>query len=166
MKQRFFFFLPDIDATKAAIQDLKRFGLPEEDLHVIGNESVTMEPLPEADMTHRSDVLDAAKRGAATGGTMGLVGSLIAVSVPAVGLTLGGGAVLAGTALGTALGTWFSTMIGVSVPNQDVEHYRGRIERGEIMVIADIEPEQQPEVENLLAQKHGESVLLQGNFDS
>ena len=132
MKERYFFFTPDFESAKQVIEDMKSFGFTEEDLHVIANDEVVLEPLPEPDITHRSDVVDAAKRGAATGGAMGLLGSIGAVTVPPLGLTLGGGAILAGTALGTALGTWFSTLIGVSVPNQDVEDYRHRIERGEI----------------------------------
>jgi hypothetical protein len=165
MKERQFFFAPDLDATKAIIEDLKDFGVPAEDLHVIANDSVAMEPLPEADLEHRSDVIDAAKRGAATGGAIGLIGSIIAVTVPAAGFTLGGGAILAGTALGSALGTWFSTLVGVSVPNQDVEAYRDRIERGEFMVIVDCEPAQQAPLAAMLASRHPHALLLQGNLD-
>ncbi len=166
MKERQFFFTPDLDAAKAVIDDLKDFGVPIEDLHVIANDQVSLEAVPEADLEHRSDVIDAAKRGAATGGAIGLVGSIIAVTVPAAGLTLGGGAILAGTALGTALGTWFSTLVGVSVPNQDVEEYRDRIDRGEIMVIVDCEPEQQPALVAMLASRRSESLLLEGNLDA
>ncbi|KAA1191903.1 hypothetical protein F0M18_10270 [Pseudohalioglobus sediminis] len=166
MKQRYFFFMDDVSATTSVIDDLKQLGMSEDDLHVIGNDAMALQPLPEPDITHRSDVVDAAKRGAATGGAIGLVGSIVAVTVPAAGLTLGGGAILAGTALGSALGTWFSTLVGVSVPNQDVEDYRGRIERGEIMVIVDCEPDEQPQVAALLEQKYRESVLLEGNLDA
>ena len=108
----------------------------------------------------------AAKRGAATGGVMGLLGGIVAVTAPPAGLTLGGGAILAGTALGTALGTWFSTLVGVSVPNQDVEEYRDRIERGEFMIIVDCEPEQQPQLAAMLASRHADVILLRGNLDA
>ena len=165
MKERQFFFAPDVSAAKQIIEDLEDLGVTENDLHVIANDSVSLEPLPEPDLTHRSDVVDAAKRGAATGGAIGLVGSIVAVTVPAAGLTLGGGAIIAGTALGTALGTWFSTLIGVSVPNQDVEDYRGRIERGELMIIVDCEPEQQPALAAILSSRH-DDILLQGNLDA
>jgi hypothetical protein len=166
MKERQFFFAPDVAAATSIIDDLKDFGISEEDLHVIANDSVSLEPLPEPDLTHRSNVVDAAKRGAATGGAIGLVGSIVAISVPAAGLTLGGGAILGATALGTALGTWFSTLIGVSVPNQDVEDYRGRIDRGELMIIVDCEPAQQPALAAMLRSRHAGILLLQGNLDA
>ncbi len=166
MKERYFFFAREFESAKKIIANLKQFGVTEEDLHVIANDEVVLEPLPEPDITHRSDVLEAAKRGAATGGAMGLIGSMVAVTVPPVGLTLGGGAILAGTALGTALGTWFSTLVGVSVPNQDVEDYRHRIERGELMIIVDCEPEQYPQVEGMLEAQHGDILLQKGNLDA
>lgn len=166
MKERLFFFVPDADASRRVIDDLTEFGIGEEDLHVIANDDVELEPIAEPDLLHRSDVADAAKRGAATGGAMGLLGTLLAVSNPAIGLTLGGGAIIAGTALGAALGTWFSTLVGVSVPNQDVEAYRDRIERGELMIIVDCEPERQPALEGMLALKHPQHLILRGNLDA
>ena len=166
MKERQFFFAKDFETANKIIDDLKDFGIEENDLHVIANDDVVLQPLPEPDITHRSDVVDAAKRGAATGGAIGLLGSIVAVTVPPAGLTLGGGAILAGTALGTALGTWFSTLVGVSVSNQDVEEYRDRIERGELMIIVDCEPEQQPMLSAMLESRHSGTLLLKGNLDS
>jgi len=166
MKERYFFFARDFESAQHIIEDLKSFGVTEEDLHVIANDDVILEPLPEPDLTHRSDVVDAAKRGAATGGAVGLLGSLVAVTVPPMGLTLGGGAILAGTALGTALGTWFSTLVGVSVPNQDVENYRDRIDRGELMVIVDCEPDQHSQLTAMLESRHADTLLQKGNLDA
>lgn len=166
MKERQFFFASDYEAAKDIIADLKDFGIPEDDLHVIAKDSVVLEPLPEADIAHRSDVLDAAKRGAATGGAMGLLGGIVAVTVPPAGLTLGGGAILAGAALGTALGTWFSTLVGVSVPNPDIEEYRDRIERGELMIIVDCEPQEQPQLSAMLESRHAGIIVLRGNLDA
>lgn len=166
MKERQFFFAPDFDAARSMIDDLRDFGISEDELHVIANDEAVLEPLPEPAITHRSDIVDAAKRGAATGGVIGLLGSIVAVTVPAAGLTLGGGAILAGTALGTALGTWFSTLVGVSVPNQDVEDYRHRIERGEFMIIVDCEPEEQSRLTAMLRARHADTLLMQGNLDA
>jgi hypothetical protein len=166
MKERQFFFVNDYEHARQIIDDLRDFGITEDDLHVIANDSVMLEPLPEPDIVHRSDIVDAAKRGAATGGAMGLIGSIVAVTVPPAGLTLGGGAILAGTALGTALGTWFSTLVGVSVPNQEVDDYRHRIDRGELMIIVDCEPEQQAALAGMLQSRHADVLLLRGNLDA
>ncbi len=166
MKERQFFFVSDYEDAKQVIDDLTEFGIPEDDLHVIANDNVVLEPLPEPDIVHRSDIVDAAKRGAAAGGAMGLIGSVVAVTVPPAGIALGGGAILAGTALGTALGTWFSTLVGVSVPNQEVEEYRHRIDQGELMIIVDCEPEQQPALAGMLQSRHADVILLRGNLDA
>lgn len=166
MKERLFFFAQDEKAAKAMIGSLETLGLEESDLHVIANDRAATEPLPEADLTHRSDVVDAAKLGAATGGALGLLGGVLVVTVPPAGLTLGGGALLAGTALGSALGTWFSTLVGVSVPNQDVEQYRQRIDAGEVMIIVDATEDQRQLLTTLMQQRYPDTLLLQGNLDA
>lgn len=166
MKTRTFFFVADIEAAKALVPALRDLGIADEDLHVIANEDITLEPLPEPDLAHRSDLVDAAKRGAMTGGAIGLAGGVVAVTVPVVGLTLGGGALLATTALGAALGTWFSTLVGVSVPNQDVERYRDRIDRGEVMIIVDLEAAQEERFTALVEQRFPGTLLTHGNLDA
>ncbi len=59
MKERQFFFASDFDTAKNMIDDLRSFGIDEEDLHVIANDEVVLDPLPEPDITHRSDVVAA-----------------------------------------------------------------------------------------------------------
>ena len=166
MKKRTFFFVEDIHAAKNLVAEIQDLGIEEADLHVIANEDITLEPLPEPDILHRSDLLDAAKRGALTGGTIGLAGGVVALTLPVAGLTLGGGAIAASTALGTALGTWFSTLVGVSVPNQDVEKYRDRIDRGEVMLIVDLERGQEPAFLRLVNIRCPDEVLTSGMLDA
>ena len=166
MKKRTFFFVEDIDAARKLVAAMQGLGIAETDLHVIANEDISLEPLPEPDILHRSDLLDAAKRGALTGGTIGLAGGVVALTMPIAGLTLGGGALAASTALGTALGTWFSTLVGVSVPNQDVEKYRDRIDRGEVMLIVDLEPGQEPAFLELINARYPDTLLTSGMLDA
>jgi hypothetical protein len=166
MKNRTFFFVEDIEAAKHLVTDIRQLGIDDADLHVVANESIALEPLPEPDIVHKSDLVNAAKRGALTGGTVGLLGGLVALTAPAVGLTIGGGALLATTALGTALGTWFSTLVGVSVPNQDVEQYRGRIDRGEVMIIVDLENGHEASFTALMADRHPDILLTYGSLDA
>lgn len=166
MKTRLFFFAVNFDSAKAIIEDLIALDYGEEDLHVIARDDVALESLPEPDITHRSDIIDAVKRGAATGGAIGLLGSMVAVTVPPIGLTLGGAAILGGTALGTAGGTWFSTLVGVSVRNQDVEDYRYRIDRGELMTIVDSERDQELRLKSMLESRYPNTLLLAGNLDA
>ncbi|EED35754.1 conserved hypothetical protein [Luminiphilus syltensis NOR5-1B] len=165
MNSRYFFFTPTVESAEGVVDELKKKGIDDSDIHAIGNDSMSLEPLPEADIAHRSDVVDAAKRGAVTGGAIGLLGGIVAVTVPAATLAVGGGAVVAGTVLGSALGTWFSTMIGVSVPNQDVEEYRSRLDRGEVMVIVDCNDTVYADVVAVI-ESQGSRVLLHNDLES
>lgn len=139
MSNRTYFFVDDIEAAKKLVPELKKQGLDDASIHVIANEDISLEPLPEPDVASTSDLFGAAKRGAVAGSTMGLVGGLAAMTFPPAGLTLGGGAILASTALGGALGTWFSTLIGVSVPNEEIAQFQERIDKGDIMILVDVD---------------------------
>jgi hypothetical protein len=57
-------------------------------------------------------------------------------------------------------------MVGVSVRNQDVNDYEDRIKRGELMIIVDCSPQAQPALKAMLASRHPERVVLQGNLDA
>ena len=166
MKNRTYFFVEDIEAAKVLVEEIRQLGIDDADLHVIASEGTALEPLPEADIVHRSDLVNAARRGAVTGGTVGLVGGLVALTVPVAGLTLGGGAVLGSTALGATLGTWFSTLVGVSVPNQEVEQYRDRIDRGQVMIIVDVDEGQEPLLTALMSDRYPDTLLEYGSLDT
>ncbi len=166
MKNRIFFMVGNIEDAKIVVEDLRSEDFDDSSIHVIAAESIAMEPLPEADIAHTSDLIGAARRGAVTGGSMGLIGGVAAMTFPVAGLTLGGGALLAGTALGTALGTWFSTLVGVSVPNQEVERYRERIDAGEIMIIVDVEDDEADTVQNLVGKRYPDLVLTRGEIEA
>ncbi len=74
---------------------IRHLGIEGNDPHVIARENSTLYPLPEPDIGHRRDLVDAAKRGAFPGGAIGLAGSVVALTVAAAALTVVGGALLA-----------------------------------------------------------------------
>lgn len=164
MNNRSYFFVDDIDAAKQLVPHLKEAGLDETQIHVIAKEDTSLEPLPEPDIAETSDVFGAAKRGAIAGGTMGLLGGLAAMTFPAAGLTVGGGALIASTALGGALGTWFSTLIGVSVPNEDIAQYQDRIEKGEVMILVDADDSTAEKLADVVESKHPGTVISHGEL--
>jgi outer membrane lipoprotein SlyB len=165
--ERVYFFLDSANKAKLLLPDIRKLGVDEERIHVIArNENLALDPLPEADLEVRTNLMSAARKGAAAGGSMGLLGGVLMASFPPAGIALGGGAILASTALGSALGAWMSSMIGISVTNENLQAFESRLDRGEVMVMVDIDAEQRPTFEQrVLAMSPGiviESGVLDG----
>lgn len=162
MSKRFYFFVDSVDAAKTLMPEFKDLGLEDRNIHVIADEDTSLEAVPEPDPTATSDLFGAAKRGAITGSTMGLLGGVAAMSFPAAGLTLGGGALLFTTVLGGALGTWFSTLIGVSVPDEDIQKFQERIDGGEVMIVIETDEETAQKVVSVVNKRHPDTVIEHG----
>jgi hypothetical protein len=103
--------------------------------------------------------------GAATGGlTGGLLGALIggltmvgSVLIPGVGLLVAGPliGILTGGAIGTAAGSLVGALVGAGIPEEEAKFYEKQLKnRGNVLVVAHIKPEQEREIRDLF-QRHG-----------
>lgn len=131
---KLYFLVPDSQTAERIVKDLKEANVPEEDIGIIARDKALLEGLPKADVADKSDVKPALKQGAVVGGATGLVAGLAAAVVPG-GFAIGGAA-LAGMALaGSAFGAWASSLIGISVPNREVEEFQKAIQAGSLLLI-------------------------------
>ncbi|HET6397879.1 MAG TPA: hypothetical protein VFF91_13715, partial [Pseudoxanthomonas sp.] len=78
-------------------------------------------------------------RGAAGGGAVGLVAGLVAVAVPALGITLAGAGLL--TAVGALVGSWSSALFGATVPDPVRRRFEDAIASGQILLVVDADDE-------------------------
>src|SRR3546814_9915159 len=79
--------------------------------------------------------MPAAVRGARAGGSAGLIGGLIGVVVPPIGLTIAG--VAATTLVGAAVGSWETPLIGSMVPDEVHRRFDSEIRAGRILIVVD-----------------------------
>lgn len=139
-------FTVPINQAKPIVDFLHTNGLTNDDISVIGAESVPFDDLPDAG-EYGDDVTPGAIRGAGVGAGTGLVIGLSAAIV-GPGLVVGGAALALITAFGATFGVLSSVLIGSSVPNSQIREYEESLERGEVLLVAEIEDER---VEELLA---------------
>jgi hypothetical protein len=169
MTTRSYFLLDDVPTAQRVVADLEKMDFDASDIHVIARDDVPLADLPEADLPHRSDVAQAAKRGVLAGGTLGLLaGTGLAFVTGPAGLALGGGALLGlTTAGGAAFGAWSASLVGVSVPNSDLDRFQAAIrEEGKLLVLVDTENEEQAEgVAKLVARHSPATVVESGTVD-
>lgn len=160
MKQQLVFLTPDIEKAKLIIEDLRSAGYSDESINVLTNDKVKLDHFHEPDLRHGSDLVNAAKRGAATGGTVGALAGLLFVAFPPAGLALGGGAILGAAAAGAGFGVWTSTLIGVSVPNSQLRAYQEAIDEGQVLICVDVINHDEAErVEEIVRWHHPDAAI-------
>jgi len=164
--EKLLFLVPDVDTAKGVVTTLRQHGLEDEDIGVLANSETRVESLPEADVEDDSDVLPAFARGVAAGGATGLVAGLAALAFPGLGLVAAGAgaAMVATTTLGGAsFGAFTSALIGTSVDNSQLQEYEEAIERGELLIVADVKEDERRmnEIKKALSEAYP-SLSLEG----
>lgn len=140
---RLYFLVPNTEAARTVTDVLFReLGFDERRVHVVARAEADLEALPEATPDEASDFAPALKRGAAAGGVAGLLAGVTAISFPPAGLTLGGGALLALTGLGSAFGATVSALVGASTPHTEIEDFQEAVDAGQILMLIDVQPEE------------------------
>jgi hypothetical protein len=154
--KRIYFLAPDIEITKAIVDDLLLARLEERHIHVLAKRDTPLENLPEASFLEKTDFIPALEQGLAVGGLTGMLAGLVAIALP-TGLVLGGGAVLAVSLAGAGIGAWLSSMIGISIGNRRIQQFEGAVERGELLVMVDVPKDRVEEIEEIIRKHHPEA---------
>ena len=135
MKIRHVFSVADVASARQAMQAARQAGLADDDLSLIARADIELEKIPDKRKLASNDFMPAAMRGAATGGTAGLLAGLVAMVFPPLGVTLAGAALL--TLGGAALGTWTAALVGSTVEDPVRRKFEEEIEAGRILLVAD-----------------------------
>lgn len=159
--RRLYFLVPTVDSARSIVDELLLLRVDEHHIHILGNEDAHLldEHLPEAGLLQSSDFIPAVERGLAVGGGTGLLAGIAAVTFPPAGLVLGGGAILGLSLLGAGMGAWTSSMIGISIPNTQLESFQLAIEQGELLMMIDIPKSRIEEITELVRKHHPEAMV-------
>jgi hypothetical protein len=151
--------VPDIDTANTVVDELLLKRVDDHHIHVVAKEGTPMGDLPEANLLQKSDFIPAMERGLAVGGITGVLAGIAAVTFPPAGLVLGGGAILGTSLAGAGIGAWISGMIGMDVPNSQIEKFEAAIEKGEVLMMIDIPKTRVEEIEALIQQHHPDADM-------
>ena len=157
--RRLYFMLPDIDTAKTVVDELLLKRIDDHHSQVVAKVGTELGDLPEASLLQKSDFIPALERGLALGGITGALAGIAAVTFPPAGLILGGGAILGTSLAGAGVGAWMSGMIGVDVPNSQIDRFETAINEGEILMMVDIDKQRVAEIEALVQQHHPEADM-------
>lgn len=157
--RRLYFMVPDVDTANTVVDELLLKRVDDHHIHVVAKEGTPMGDLPEANLLQKSDFIPAMERGLAVGGITGVLAGIAAVTFPPAGLVLGGGAILGTSLAGAGIGAWISGMIGMDVPNSQIEKFEAAIENGEVLMMIDVPKTRVEEIEALIQQHHPDADM-------
>lgn len=138
MKHRHVFSASTLAIAESAVTAARNAGIANEDISLIARSDIELKSIPKDRLDAETDTVPAAWRGALEGGATGLIGGLVAIAIPPLGVTAAGVAALA--ALGAAIGTWSSALMGSAIPNAVRRKFEDEIEAGRILVVIDGDP--------------------------
>lgn len=157
--KRLYFLVPTVESATQIVNELLLARIDERHIHIVAKDHAPLlkANLPEAGLFEESDFVPALERGLTVGGATGLLAGIAAVTFPPAGLILGGGAILATSLLGAGLGAWVASMIGVSIPNTQLDKFHDALEEGQLLMLIDVAKDRVEEITDLVRQYHPEA---------
>ncbi len=154
---RIFFIAPDVQSAKQVVNDLLRSDIPQDQIHAIAKDEIPLEDLPGASFFEKKDMAHALEQGLALGGATGVLAGLVAMTLPAAGVVLGGGAILLSTTLaGLGIGTYGALLRAVNIPNTALKEYEQDLENGRILIFVDVPNDKVDAIRELIPKAHRE----------
>jgi hypothetical protein len=157
MRHRLYYLLPDMDSARKTFDDLLLNRIEQQHIHFLTNGTPLPLDLPEANFLQKTDVVHGARSGMLAGALTGiLAGALIIFYFDMTQDASGAMLVLATTAGGLLFGGWTAGMIGAGIPNSRYKDFYPEIEKGKVLMIADVPAGRVKQIEQVLAERHPE----------
>ena len=163
MSSKLIFTVPNVDTCEGAVDLLRKEGIAEDAISIIGNSSKDLSTLPDGG-TLENDSVPGLQRGATIGGAVGLLGGLSAITI-APGLVVAGAAIALATAGGASVGALGAALTGGSVPNSRLRDYEELISRGKLLMVVEVDEGNRLHTEKLLTTDFPE-IVLEGDLDT
>jgi hypothetical protein len=155
--RRLFVLMPTEERCLALVRALEVNGIPQRHQHVVAGLAHALRGLPKASVWQRTELAHGIEWGLLLGGGAGLLGGLLAVSFPPVGLTLGGGVLIAWTVAGGGLGALVTALLGCQEHNHRLDAFQRAIAAGQVLLVVDVPRNRVHAVEAMILQHSAEA---------
>jgi hypothetical protein len=136
--RRLYFLVPDTQVGKKVVDELLLAHVEWKHIHVVAKRGTPLEDLPEASAWQKSDIIPAMLRAVPVGGATGMLCGLVALALNPGLVVAGGGVLLATSLAGAGIGVHLGGMVGLNIGSTRLKAFEQAIERGELLVIADV----------------------------
>lgn len=153
MRHRLYYLLPDVESARHTLDDLLLNRIEQRHIHFLARGTLP-EDMPEANFLQKTDVVHGAKAGMLVGALLGMALGFVVVYY--FSLSSGALAVTAATMVGVLFGGWAASLVAAAIPNTRLAAFFPEIEKGKVLLIADVPARRIDQVEKVLAQRHPE----------
>jgi len=162
--KRYIYAFDSPGAARGAVQTLRGHGIRDEAISLVARSSIELEEIPSRYLDASTDFIPALRRGAAVGGVIGLCAGLVALAIPALGITLAGPALIAFFAGGAVLGAWSFALVGSSVPDAVRRTFEDEIEAGRTLLVVDSNRGNDDVIKQTMAEGEDRHLLWQSQL--
>jgi hypothetical protein len=155
-RQRLYFMLPDVASARGLRDDLLLAQVGIGHIHFWARDSRLPLDLPDAGITHKTDLVHGAEIGLAVGGILGFIGGVWLAIFPPEWAELHMLKVLLMTMGGALAGGWMGGIAAAAFPNSRLRRLQQSISDGWILLLADVPGPQVSEIEALLKRRQAE----------
>ncbi len=152
--RRLYFLVPDTAVGKRVVDELLLAHIEWKHIHLVARRGTPLEELPEATFWQKSDIIPAMLRAVPFGGGTGMLCGLVALVLEPHLVVAGGGLLLASSLAGVGLGVFLGGMVGLNIGSTRLKDFEDAIERGELLVIADVPRDRVDEITGRIHKAH------------
>lgn len=158
MRHRLYYLLPDVDSARKTFDDMLLARIDQSHVHFLSTGAPLPPDMPEATFLQRTDVVRGAKNGMLGGAALGiLLGAVIVLYFDLTSEPAGALLVVAMTLIGVLFGGWAASMVAAAFPNSRLNAFYPELEKGKILMIADVPALRVQQIEKILAERHPET---------
>ncbi|HEY0823914.1 MAG TPA: DUF1269 domain-containing protein [Ramlibacter sp.] len=163
MRRRVYWLLPDLASAQATMDDLLLAGIDVHQMHFMAREDCDMSGLHAAGVLQTTDLVRSAEAGFVIGAALGgLLGAFLAATHPGADGAPQWSLVPMLVIAGALVDAWTSSMIGISVPNKDLQRFAAPIAQGWVLLILDVPVWRVADIEARLRELHPEARRQRG----
>jgi len=161
--KRYIYAFDTPESARAAVADLKAAGFDEKQVSLVARSDIQLEQIPDRLLDPSMDFVPALGRGAVVGGATGLFAGIVATAIPALGIVLGGPALIGFLAGGALVGAWSSALVGATVPDQIRRTFESEIEAGRTLLVVDSDGNNDVQIQHNMARIANNHLLWQSD---
>lgn len=154
MRHRLYYLLPDMESARSTLDDMLLSRIEQRHIHFLARGTLP-EDMPEANFLQKTDVVHGAKAGMITGAILGMALGFLLVYY--FGLSSGALVVTATSLVGVLFGGWAASLVAAAIPNSRLAAFFPEIEKGKVLMIADVPARRIEQIERVLAERHPET---------
>jgi hypothetical protein len=153
MRHRLYYLLPDAESARRALDDMLLHRIEQRHIHFLASYALP-EDMPEANFLQKTDVVHGAEAGMIAGAMLGMALGFLLIFY--YGLSSEALVVMATTLTGVLFGGWAASMVAAAIPNSRLKAFFPEIEKGRVLMIADVPARRVEQIEKMLAERHPE----------